>query len=87
MDAQNKHDCGWCRQDSPHKMFPVHGNDSTECCYGNLCLAIECIPEPYKTIAINLRDSREDTADCCYFNLNSIMEEVIMMGIRNKCGK
>lgn len=80
----DKHDCGWCRQDTPHKMSAIHKRSSTECCYCNPSLAIESIPEPYKSIAIILRDSRIDTDDCCYINLDSKMDDVIRMGIKAK---
>ena len=80
----SNHSCNWCRNDWPHVMARVHTKEEDNCCECKPHLAIDILPEPYISIALMMKDHLTDMADCCYFNIDSLLERVISMGLHQK---
>lgn len=84
----NAHSCDWCKDSkNGHVMCVIHGRDSQECCYCNPSIAIPILEEPYITIALRIKEQQEETDDCCYLNLDSVLDDVIQKGIRSRSKK
>lgn len=83
----SNHSCHWCRRDAPHVMMRIHTKEGDDCCHCKPYLAIDILQEPYISIAKMIHEHLNDKLHCCYFNIDSLLERVISMGLQSKYNK